>query len=182
MSFGSMFRSILFQSELNRLKRDNPPSSETGETSCNRCGLCCWRRPPRLTQSELSDAAKFLGKPDAEFFQEFCVVDDPGSNPMPVPVIRRAHQESYAGQYLPSSETFSLESPCVFLDTENGNTCKLHEHKPSECAGFKCWECDGASKHVTWTDAEMKAIGYNGDDSDWDYSDDYDSYAGDDDE
>jgi Fe-S-cluster containining protein len=158
---------MLFRDKLAQLSQKNPPSSETGESSCNRCGLCCWRRPPRLTQDELKRIAAHIGKTDSEFFQEFCVVDDPACNPMPVPVLRREHQHYLAGEYLPADETYSIESPCVFLDTENGNACKLNDCKPQECAGFKCWEDGHKSLVYSWTRDELSALGYLGEPEDW---------------
>jgi len=159
--FLSMFEESRYHRQLALYKEKHSPSSVTGETKCNQCGTCCWTRPPRLSQTELSNIARSLGKTDREFFLECCVIDNPGGSSL-CPVLIRSHQQHHAGYYLPAQETYSFDSPCAFLDQENGNACKFHSTKPFECSSHDCWNDSSIELKYNWSNEELIALGWSG--------------------
>ena len=92
-----------------------------------------------------------------EFFLTFCVVDpSPGVN---VPLLRRKHQEAIAGTYLSTLESYSIQSPCVFLADDS--SCSVHAIKPESCKNQGCWY-QGTPVKATWTRAELLDLGWDG--------------------
>lgn len=152
----------VFNAEMRRRWKKRPRATDLGESKCRRCGNCCWQRPPRLSPEDLERLAQLKELTPREFFERYCVVDDPGNSELG-PVLIRASQRSYAGEWLPDSETFSLEAPCIFLDDEQGVArCKVHAHKPEECRGMECWDVREHAERHAWTTAELCALGYGG--------------------
>jgi Fe-S-cluster containining protein len=162
-----MFLGLYASSDFDRKRHlyieQHPPAWKTGAYECQRSGCCCWTRPPRLTQQDLARLAERFGMTPAEFFKAYCVVDDPAGSEN-CPVLARTHQlDNYVSHYLSSDETFSFESPCQFLDVENGNACKIHDVKPEECAGHRCWDKENETKvSVEWTREELLSLGWDG--------------------
>lgn len=179
MFFGNLHLRMAYDSAREQYMTDNPPAFKTGAKSCNRCALCCWTRPPRLSKYELHRLAERFGLTDAEFFQKRCVIDNPGTSNY-CPVLIRTHQTDMAGHYLQTSETYSFDSPCSFLSRADGvHSCELQSDKPPECAGHECWNpTDVDSKKYEWTDEELKALGWDGEDTDYDDDDSgFDNYS-----
>lgn len=171
----SWFSSISYYSKLKMYEEAHPPSRVTGESKCNRCGSCCWTRPPRLTQTDLEKVSSFLEMSPSDFFKTYCVVDDPAGTL--APVLIREHQSHLAGEYLPSDETFSIEQPCAFLG-QTTNSCRLQNAKPQECALHECWSKDTEKpSKFEWTKNELMLLGWDG--VDWDDRTDLDEYEDD---
>ncbi len=166
MSISSMIEADRFRSKLALLESERT----RGSTSCNRSGVCCWKRPGQLTQEDLKRLAGAMGVSEREFFRTYCAVDefDRGI----CVILRRKHQTG--GKWISAEESFSIESPCVFLDDE-ARVCEVHEIKPSECAVYQCWAKPDTEVQVRWTHEQILALGWDGDkfDYDNDYEDDY---------
>ena len=159
--FSGFFRQAGHQATMVLLRDQLRPAYVRHTTVCERCGFCCTQRPPRLTADDLNRLAARDGMTPSEFFMKFCVVDDPCG--AMAPVLRRHHQEQYAGHYLPSDETFSIETPCIY-HADNG--CKVHDAKPKECADHRCWEQLNHPPFRAWTREELMAVGWDGSDGD----------------
>lgn len=140
-----------------------PAYKRPGAQACVRCGLCCWKRPPRLTRDNLVAAANALRLGPEEFFKAYCVVDNPSGTL--APVLRRADQARFGGLWLPPAETYSMSSPCVFLDDLHPQACgcKLQGDKPLECRQHLCWVADNTVHVEAWAPAEIAALGWDGD-------------------
>lgn len=144
---------------------DNIP----GATECNRSGYCCWKAPGELTSADLDRLAVKFSLSREEVFKQYCVVDTYGASDRFILRLARKHQTKYLGKMIPAEETYSLESPCTFLDKERGQpaSCMVHDSKPTVCANFKCWmpaasdvEIDEAMQK--WTPDELKKLGWDG--------------------
>ena len=125
---------------------------------CERCGVCCWQRPPALSCDDLSRFAKWRGLSPSEFFQRFCVVDDPGNHSLG-PVLMRRHQKRLRGRWLPMRETYSIASPCVFLGKKG---CVCHEVKPQACERQRCWAKCVPTNDYGWTLDQLRSLGWDG--------------------
>ena len=152
-----MFESMFYRDFLGKLKLKLRPAELRGEDHCCQSGFCCWARPGALTQDDLKKLAVHKGISEQEFFEQYCVVDNPGSSVW-CPTLRRKHQEG--GKFLSDAETFSVQSPCVFLSSEN--KCEVHEVKPTECQAYKCWEPAGKRPKFSWTIEELLELGWDG--------------------
>ena len=169
MSFiTSVINADMYRSQLLRMASDRKRAASTGASECTNCGLCCWQRPPRLTAEDVTKLAARHNLTPAEFFSAYCVADNP--NHVLAPVLRRKHQEDMAGKWLSTSETYSLESPCIFLDDEQ-HRCTIHELRPSECAACHCWNGGNMAEFKAWGHDALQALGWDG--NEWD-DDDYD--------
>lgn len=146
----------------------SPTASDKRLTECCRSGVCCWRRPGALAADDVPRIAAHLGVTEAELFAQCLVVDGWGDEEMLLP--RRAHQTG--GRMIGWRETYDTDSPCVFLDQENDNACRIHEVKPWSCRAFKCWEGNGPDS-PTMTTEELARLGWDGFNPD-DYDDDCD--------
>lgn len=176
MSFLSNFfeiqsLAIEYEKKMEELEKKNPPASEQeGCTSCCRSGICCWRRPGALEESDVQPIADHLGLTPKELFAQFLVVDEIRGQLKLLP--RRKTQEG--GRKLGWRETYAIDSPCVFLG-EN-NECTIHDVKPSECREFKCWESQEEKDVVAVIKEQfLLDLGWSGYDPD-DYDDYYDYY------
>lgn len=156
--FEWIFQADRYVREYERLERKLKPAHTRGASSCVRCGLCCWKRPPVLTRADLERLAAREGLTPAVFFARFCVVDDPGD--ILGPVLRREHQA--AGEYLSQRETYSIETPCVYHDAAVG--CRVHDIKPEQCQRCECWKPDDDSVPdvAAWKEEDLRALGWNG--------------------
>ncbi len=80
---------------------------------CQRCTACCrWPGDVRLEEDEIAPIAGFLGLGEAEFIERFTRLR---SNRQGLSLVEKDNHE------------------CVMLD---GNACRIHQVKPSQCAGF----------------------------------------------
>lgn len=173
-----MFEGFLRQSEFNvaleTLEKKLGPTSRKAELDhCNQCGICCWRRPGEFAGPEdLAASAKLVNMDPPEFFRTFCVVDDLHNKLTVVP--RRSGQADVAGTYLNSDRTYDIDTPCVFLNTDS-NECRIHEAKPQACVEFKCWNPVKGAKVHSWSEEDMKALGWDGNRANrWDEDDEED--------
>lgn len=157
MLFEALSLRIVFSENLAEIERRSQTAQKQGKTECCRSGLCCWRRPGALAPEDVPAIAAHLGITEQELFKQFLVVDRFSDLSL---VPRRKHQEG--GVFLPWQETYSLETPCVFLDTENGNACSIHPVKPHDCKRFRCWVNE--SNEVTEMPREkLIELGWGGD-------------------
>lgn len=147
--------------DVNRLERELVPAANRGKTECCRSGHCCWRAPAELTPDDLTRLAAHKGLSPSEFFRQFCVVDTHVRDAALIVRLRRSHQTG--GEMTGWRETFSVESPCVFL-TPDG--CEVHAVKPECCAAYKCWSPDPsdvvADRMRRWSRDEIAALGWDG--------------------
>ena len=80
---------------------------------CQRCLACCkWPGDVNLTDEDTTRIATFLGMEENEFVQEYTRIN---TNRTGLSLIERENHE------------------CIMLD---GQDCRIHEVKPSQCAGF----------------------------------------------
>lgn len=91
---------------------------------CQRCTACCrWPGDVRLEEEEVPRIAAFLGLSEADFIERFTRLR---TNRQGLSLIEKENHE------------------CVML--ENGG-CRIHEVKPSQCAGFpNRWNFEGWRK------------------------------------
>lgn len=145
-------------------KASPQPAELAGAATCQRSGVCCWRRPCDLHPgADVPRLAAFLGLSPAELFRDYLVVDtgpDDGFRLSP----RRADQDG--GSFLSASETWSLSAPCVFLEPGG---CRVHAAKPT---GGAQWSCampkaeQQALANPAWARADLEALGWDGE-SEW---------------
>ena len=159
-----------FAQRLNVIQAEHPTAKDTGASQCCRSGVCCWRRPGALDQSDVANIADAFGATPRKLFSEYLVVDEINGILCLLP--RRKHQSG--GEFIHWKETFSIESPCVFL--ADGNACEVHEVKPIVCREYRCWEEQtGGNAHMPeWTREELIALGWDGRRADDEYDDWYD--------
>jgi Fe-S-cluster containining protein len=143
-------------------EQEHPSADVQGKTECCRSGRCCWRRPGCLDHDDVPKIAALLGLTSEELFQQYLVVDSGiGDSTGYVLVPRRKHQEG--GEMLDWRETYSFESPCVFLG--EGNACQVHDVKPVACREYKCWEGD-SENYPEWSREQLMSLGWSGYDPD----------------
>lgn len=158
--------SMLREQYVHRLKviaeQANPqPAELSGATSCQRSGLCCWRRPCELHEGDPERIAAFLGITPQELFKEHLVVDSTHGQLLLVP--RRGQQEG--GRFLRALETYDVDTACHFLDTENHNACRIHEVKPTGGAIYHCAMSDKEKQALPrpgWSHEALEALGWDG--------------------
>lgn len=138
------------------------PASESGATECQRSGVCCWRRPCELFPGDVERIADHLEVTPRDVFAQFLVVDEVDGRLMLVP--RRGEQDG--GVYLRAEQTYDISTPCIFLDVENGNACKVHAAKPT---GGALWTCSMSAAEMAaiprpaWTREQLIELGWDGD-------------------
>lgn len=167
-----IFRQFDFAAAVEQIEERVGPTSETaGLTECNKCTLCCWRRPGAFKDiEEVTAAAALMDMTAQNFFKEYCVVDELASGLCVMP--RRVEQDDVKGTFLQADRTFDISTPCVFLNEKTGN-CGIHDSKPDSCRTFECWVPDSGSMPV-WSEADVKTLGWNGNKYEWDDEDDDD--------
>lgn len=80
---------------------------------CQRCTACCkWPGDVRIEDHEIAPIAGFLGLPEQEFLNQFTRLR---TNRQGLSLIEKKSHE------------------CIMLD---GNACRIHPVKPSQCSGF----------------------------------------------
>ncbi|MBM3862850.1 MAG: YkgJ family cysteine cluster protein [Verrucomicrobia bacterium] len=80
---------------------------------CQRCTNCCrWPGDVRLEEDEIPRIAGFLGMSEEDFIRDFTRLR---SNRSGLSLIEKENHE------------------CIMLD---GRSCRIHEVKPTQCAGF----------------------------------------------
>lgn len=159
-----------FAHGLKKKREELGPSARTlGKKECVRCTVPCWLKPGRMTKTDVPVLAQHLGITVQEFFSKYCVIDY-DKLPDFTLRLRREHQTWTAGRVIDADDTWSIASPCVFLDTKK-KVCTVHDAKPTECADYKCWDAvpEAEQKHGTswyqkfvWTEAELKELGWEG--------------------
>lgn len=155
----SMFLRRNFQQTLEVIQRDHPTAADQNKSECCHSGVCCWRRPGAMSLEDAEKIAKFLGTTPQELFETKLVVDDMESLCL-LPARKHQTENGKAGTYLDWRETYSLESPCVFLD-EN-NQCSIHEVKPTDCREYRCWDKDTKEGHTPIQESELRSLGWSG--------------------
>jgi len=110
------------------------------ECSCKKCQGYCEHKPGWFAPGEAEEAAKLMGTPVEEFFQEYLAVDYwMGNDEFPTTFVLspRTTKMETGGQEFP----LSPHGTCVFL---KDGLCQIHKAKPSECA---------AADHATSSEA-----------------------------
>ena len=80
---------------------------------CQRCTACCkWPGDVRIEEDEIPVMANFLNIDEAEFLDQFTRLR---TNRQGLSLIEKKNHE------------------CIMLD---GDSCRIHSVKPSQCAGF----------------------------------------------
>lgn len=80
---------------------------------CQRCTACCkWPGDVRIGEDEIHPIAAFLGVSDNDFIHQYTRLR---SNRQGLSLLEKENHE------------------CIMLD---GNSCRIHPVKPSQCAGF----------------------------------------------
>lgn len=159
----SFLRARRYDERLVQIRKQAKPAEDTGATSCQRSGYCCWKRPCDLYPGDVERLAAFLGLSVEETFKRYLIVDEWDDKLHLLP--RRGQQ--VGGRYLTSLETFDIDTPCVFLDTSEGadNACKVHAAKPT---GGAHWHCAmsaaerDALPEPEWTVEALMALGWDG--------------------
>lgn len=143
-----------------RVLEEGPTAENLGKKECCRSGVCCWRRPAALSKEDVERIAAKLNLTPQEFFKAYLVVDEIQGRLCVA--LRRKLQDG--GRFLPWRETYSIDTPCVFLG--EGNACDVHDYKPTSCATFKCWDestsGDDDIHRPKWTREEVIALGWDG--------------------
>lgn len=162
--FGNLFESFALQDRFVRslkvIEAKNPTAKKQGKSECCRSGVCCWRRPGSLSKADVAPIAAKLGISEIELFKSLLVVDKIKGLLTLLP--KRKHQKG--GEMIGWQETYSLESPCVFLGKDNA--CEVHEVKPKTCREYRCWEENRSAITEEWKEADLKAMGWDGTDPD----------------
>lgn len=161
-----MLPSLLYRIRLNAVvERASPkPASLTGASSCQRSGVCCWRRPCDLFSGDVERLAAHLSLTPPEVFRQYLVVDmltDSSGRSTLRLLPRREHQ--VGGVFVTAAESWSIETPCVFL--VDGKACRVHDAKPT---GGAAWSCSMSAAEVAampspvWTREALTALGWDG--------------------
>lgn len=79
------------------------------EIDCLDCANCCTSIPPQLNRTDINRIAKHLGMKNAEFQEEYIVVDEDGDMVMKT-------------------------TPCPFLLADHA--CMIYEHRPRACREY----------------------------------------------
>lgn len=154
----SRYRNRLVQITKNAKRK--PAEELAGVKECQRSGVCCWRRPCDLFSGDVERLAAHLGLTVQETFKQYLIVDQLDGKYRLLP--RRGEQEG--GLFLTAAQTFDIDTPCIFLDTEDNN-CKVHDAKPT---GGAHWSCSmSASENAAlpkpkWTREDLMSLGWNG--------------------
>lgn len=162
--FGNYLESLsladAYRRRLDVIRSASPTAEDRGEQNCCRSGVCCWRRPGALSPDDVGRIAAALGVTPRELFANYLVVDTLFGKTVVLP--RRKHQAALAGSLLPWRETYSLESPCVWLG--DGNSCEVQDVKPTACAAFRCWDNhdDDGADTPGWQRDELLEFGWDG--------------------
>ncbi len=125
-----------------KLQKELRGDNDTNQMECKKCSFCCWMRPCNLAKDDIEIMSKHFNITPFELFKKYLVVDTvlvSGDNSYSLTPIRK-EWDCYAGSFLPSSATFDINTPCVFLN-EKTKECKLHEKaKPHGGRQHKCWD------------------------------------------
>lgn len=161
MSFADRERYV--SGMLRVLDSANPkPANKTGATTCQRSGVCCWRRPCELHPGDPERLAAHLGISTPDLMRDYLVVDKLDHGVVLLP--RRVQQQG--GRYLTVGESYDVETPCVFLDQTSGqNSCRVQEAKPTGGAQWSCTmtpEQMAALHRPAWTLDELRVLGFDG--------------------
>lgn len=161
----NMFARAKYGAKLHAIRTNAKPqrATDSGSTGCQRSGVCCWTRPCDLHPGDEEKIATHLGTTTQELFREYLVVDDMDDGKGLRLLPRRGQQSG--GRYLTAAETYDADTACVFLDTANGNACKVHAVKPTGGARFVCTMSESevmAFPAPGWTHEQLSALGWDG--------------------
>jgi Fe-S-cluster containining protein len=149
--------------KLDSLNQVHPTARMQGKAGCCQSGICCWRRPGEISEEDIPKLAQGLGISEQELFQKYLLVDRIRG----ILFLRLRRRHEPAGCMLGWLATWSMESPCVFLDETNGNACQVHSFKPTACRKYKCWERSNMQS-ITVSEEGLHALGWDGYDPDRD--------------
>lgn len=157
--YEAQFLAESFRYQLSVLENDLNSARKQGKTECCRSGLCCWRRPGQLLPGDEIAMAQHLNITVEQLFEEYLVVDVIHGVTCLLP--KRKGQEG--GRMLGWRDTYKIDTPCVFLDTENNNACKVHEVKPAACKGYQCWvDNDAKVEDFAFSEERLRDMGWDG--------------------
>ena len=159
--FGRRF--TYFQDRLEKLERKASTAFKQEKKRCCRSGLCCWRRACSLAPGDEVKLAEFLDLTVRELFHEYLVVDTDSDEHL---TVRPRRVEQMGGCYLTEDQTYDIDTPCIFLDTEKNNACKVHKVKPTEGRLIGCWMVEKDIPIPSWTRKQIIALGWNGSEND----------------
>jgi Fe-S-cluster containining protein len=121
--------------------------------------FCCWQRPCSLSKDDVKNISLFLKISEKELFEQYLVVDEIKRKLLILP--RRVEQEDVAGEYLQFDRTYDIDSPCIFLDSNN--LCKIHDVKSKQAKSFKCWEEESEEDDFAeWIEEDLINLGWSG--------------------
>lgn len=120
------YQQLLKRTDKNKIFRQLPALHEAAfETiNCLACANCCKNYSPRFKTPDVKRIAKYLAMKESDFLNVYLRVDEDGDF-----VVKK--------------------SPCPFLN--NDNTCKIYEHRPSDCARFPYTDEDVIIKRQSLT-------------------------------
>lgn len=154
-----MLRAEAVRSKLHALEQVHPTAEMQGKTECCRSGICCWRRPGTVNAEDVAVISAHLGLSRQEFFWQYLKVDRIKGVLCLLP--RRKDQEG--GSWVTCEDSWSMDTPCVFLDTEHENACTIHDVKPVGCRNFKCWDASTVGvKQEEWSVEALRELGWDG--------------------
>ena len=157
MNFTAIFARQFNYDQLNRERDKRKPAGDRGAHECQRCGFCCLRAPPHLNREDLDRLAAHHKQTPSEFFSAYCVVSE-GPDGI-VLFLRREHQGWLAGNWVPTIETWSLDTPCVF---HVSGGCAVYDVRPEDCRLCECWGNREPTQTGIWTKDDLKALGWDG--------------------
>lgn len=141
----------------------NPqPAKFAGASSCQRSGVCCWRRPCEIGKGEPERIAAHLGITPQQLFREHLIVDAMRGELQLRP--RRGQQAG--GTFLTPEQTYDIDTPCTFLDPSAQNACRIHDAKPAAGASWHCGMSDAEAaalpRPAPWDPADLAELGWDG--------------------
>jgi hypothetical protein len=118
-----------------------------------------------LSRQDVPRLASHLGITPPELFREYLVVDEYQGGLVLRP--RRTSQEG--GRWLTADQSFETD-PCIFIhengeDSKPRTVCEIHDVKPARAATGGCWDREETPRLAvpTWTEDELRALGWSGD-------------------
>lgn len=142
------------------ISEKSPTAATQKKSECCSSGVCCWRAPGELNPEDVKRLSSYFNITEQEFFKQYCIVDIYYDKT--ILRLRRKHQEG--GVMTDWRETYSIASPCVFLEERESNDskCGIHEVKPLQCTAYKCWEGASSLEIEGWSKEELMKLGWDG--------------------
>ncbi len=128
-------------SKLLHIKTETLPESarDKGEVSCCSSAHCCYTLPGALSEEDIKPIAEYLGITEEELYKQYLTLCFNWEDFRLLPV----RKGMPAGGYT-SMVKNRVVSPCIFLDEQNENHCRIHPVKPLECREYGCWKKEEA--------------------------------------